>query len=173
MKWTLSWLNQNAQPSFTFDERIVYDDKLIKSNKKLLGLKDVRIFGNGYFESEEEQVKLDFKITGIMIVPCAMSLEPVDYPFSIEYEDYFSFDEELHDTQELSVVKGGELDIISLVWELISVSVPLKVVKKGAKLPNSGENWRFVSEDELAISKKSKQQIDPRLEKLKDYFKKK
>jgi uncharacterized protein len=97
-----------------------------------------------------------------MVVPCARSLEPVDYPFVTESEVDFSFSESLN--EECIVVTGNVIDILPYVEELISLEVPIRVVKEGAVLKQSGKGWEVKGEDEVGI--------DPRFEKLKDFFKK-
>ncbi len=171
MKWTLEWLNQNAHPDFAFEEELTFDPKLIKEARGLglIDLKDVRIKGIGNYDKETSRTRLTFKLTGVMVVPCAITLEPVDYHFDIDYDDRFSFNEE-DKNLDLDIAKGGVIDIISLVYELIVVSIPLKVIKKGAKYPESKGNWQVMSEDDLANRRKSDDEIDPRLAKLKDYF---
>ncbi len=171
MKWTLEWLNQNAHPDFAFDESIVFDPKLIKTTRGLLDLKKVQVKGHGSFDEKTSRVRLTFVISGTMVVPCAITLEPVDYAFNIDYDDCFSFKED-DKNQDLDIAKGGVIDIISLVYELIVVSIPLKVVKEGAKYPKSTGNCEIIHEDDLLKRAKSNDEIDPRLEKLKDYFNK-
>ena len=168
MKWTLAWLSKNAHPDFTFDEAITFDPKLIKATKNLIDLKDVRVSGTGNFDEEAAKVHLVFKVKGVMVLPCAITLEPIEHHFNVDYDDWFSFNA-TDVGQDLEVVKGDELDIIALVYELIVISIPLKVVKEGAKYPQSNGNWSVVTEDELKSRKQD--DIDPRLAKLKDYFK--
>ncbi|MDD2433697.1 MAG: YceD family protein [Bacilli bacterium] len=168
MKWTLAWLKENAHPEFVFDEALVYDPALIKKTPNLLDLKDVRVKGQGTFDEVTSKVHLKFVVTGTMIVPCAVTLEATPYPFAVDYDEKYSFIET--QDKDCEFVKGNELDICALVYELIVVSIPLKVVKQGAKYPASKKgNWEVITEDELANRKKD--EIDPRLAKLKDYFK--
>ena len=50
-----------------------------------------------------------------------------------------------------------------LIKEIISLEVPIRVVKEGAELKKSGKGWEVKGENEVGI--------DPRFEKLKELFK--
>lgn len=167
MKWLKSWLLQQPNGAFNFEESLTFDVNLIKATKYLLGLKKVTIEGEGFYSKEMETLTLDLKVMGTMVVPCAISLEPVDYYFETESEVKYTFNN-LRQDDEIIVVKGSEIDIIPFVWELISLEIPLKVVKTGAQIQKKGENWEMTSDDEPIVDEK----IDPRFAKLKDYFKK-
>jgi uncharacterized protein len=169
MKWTYSWLNQPGHGKFTFDEQIIFDSSLIKTKAAtLLDLKPVNVKGSGVFSSQTKILTLDLIIEGIMIVPCALSLEPTPYPFKIETTEMLSFD---HDDEKDDYwpVFNDTVDLYSLVWQLICLEIPLKVIKEGAKIKTSGIGWKLVTEDEQEAS--NEEIIDPRLAKLKDYFK--
>jgi uncharacterized protein len=169
MKWTYSWLNQPGHGKFTFDEQIIFDSSLIKTKSAtLLELKPVHVKGNGVFSSSTNTLTLDLNIEGVMIVPCALSLEPTSYPFKIETEEKFGFDLD-EEKEDYWPVFNDTVDLYSLVWQLICLEIPLKVIKEGAKIKTSGDGWKLVSEDEQEMEQASK--IDPRLAKLKDYFK--
>lgn len=166
MKWLKSWLQQQPNGEFNFEESLVFDSNLIKSTRYLLGLREIVILGQGFYMKETETLTLNFSIQGIMIVPCALSLEPVDYPFTTSTEIKYTF---INSTKndEIIVVKGLEIDIIPFVWELISLEIPLKVIKPGASISTKGDNWEVINE-----ATASQKPIDPRLAKLNEFFKK-
>ena len=49
------------------------------------------------------------------------------------------------------------------------MDVPMRVVKTGATLKTEGKGWKVLNENEM--QEKDEDYIDPRLAKLKDYFK--
>ena len=114
------------------------------------------------------QCFVDLKVTGKMVMKCAISNENVDYVFEDTDSLSFSFDK-LDDDSDIIFAKGNVVDILPCVWQLIVVNVPLKVVKDGAKLANiKGKNWKIGNLDEKNES--DERPIDPRLESLKNYF---
>lgn len=167
MKWSLAWLEKNARPDFAFDEKLVYESAEIRRIPRLLDLKDVRVVGTGRFDSIGNRLHLTFTVTGAMVLPCARTLEPVDYRFDIDHDDSYSFADD--DAANERLIRGNALDLNAVVYELILVSVPMRVVKEGAEYPPARDNWQVLSEDQLANRKRD--EIDPRLAKLKDYFK--
>ena len=48
------------------------------------------------------------------------------------------------------------------------MEVPMRVVKEGASLKTHGQGWKVLSEED---EREDEDYIDPRLAKLKDYFK--
>lgn len=166
MKWLKSWLVQPENKTFTFEEFFAFEPSLIKSTKYLLDLKDLKVEGQGRYDLASEVLSLEVDVSGTMVVPCALSLEPVDYPFQSYGSMQFTFDKNNED-DEIIVVKGVEIDIIPFVWELISLEIPFKVIKEGAQYKTQGKDWEFISAEE----DQTREKIDPRLAKLKDLFK--
>lgn len=167
MKYTRAWLLKNARPSFPINETIEISKELTQQAKTLINLMPIQVKGEGYFLNSADRLRLNIRISGVMVLQCAISLEPVDYQFNIDIEQWFSFGQEL-EREDLIIVSNDELELVDFLWENIFVSIPLRVVKKGAKIPKiQGENWRFVSNEKDA----EKPKVDPRLEKLKSFSK--
>ena len=170
MKWSLSWLKKNARPSFTFKEKVEFEKDFIKEQQSLLDLKDVIISGKGIFQEHSEHLVLNLTISGTMIVPCAHSLEPVEYDFTSDVCEEFTFD--MESTTDAIKVKN-ELDITPLVWDLIVLEIPLRVIKEGVEIQKSGASWEVITEDQLKARMQAKEnEIDPRLAKLQEFYKK-
>lgn len=116
---------------------------------------------------KNRQLYVDFNVKGQMILPCAVSLEDVDYPFSIDSSVVFAFYKPSVD-EEVIEVKRDKVELTPVVIQEIMMEVPMRVVKEGATLKNSGNGWKVLSEED---AKQDEDYIDPRLAKLKDYFK--
>ena len=56
-----------------------------------------------------------------------------------------------------------------MVFENIMLEVPMRVVKDDANIKSEGKGWRIL--DNSASDTNDEDYIDPRLAKLKDYFK--
>lgn len=170
MKYTHDWLNKNALVPVKINEKIKYDDELIKSTKRLLGLSEIEISGTVNYLSEVEQAFFKLKVSGTMDLECARTLSLVHYPFSINDDVTFAFNKD-YDSDEVEYVKGNTIDLTPYIWELIFANIPMRVVAENAKMPTSGEGWEVISEEEYDDYKKElKKNIDPRLESLKKYF---
>ena len=161
MKWSKSQLARLDIPNFTFHESIVLDSNFIESIPNLLDIKDLVLQGKGHYLGELDTLRIEFTLKGIMVVPCARSLEPVDYHFESVNDAEYSFSESQN--EECIIVKGNVIDMDELIKEIISLEVPIRVVKEGAELKKSGKGWEVKGENEVGI--------DPRFEKLKELFK--
>jgi len=112
----------------------------------LLSLNDVKI--NGLLESSYDDYHLDLEVSGVMELPCAITLEPVLYPFSIKIDENI---EEFFENEEKKFKKGENIfDIFSIIWENILMEIPMKVVSEKAKnVHMEGEGWKLINDDEI------------------------
>lgn len=166
MKWNLSWLMKQKNGEFTFSEDLVFPHEAFRHVNTLLDLKPVHVEGKGRLILSEQRLYVDLKVSGTMILSCAVSLEEVPYPFETESTEIFSFakvqpDEDVHEA------KKDTVDITPIVFQNIVMEVPTRVVKEGATLKTEGNGWKVINSRE----EDDKIDIDPRLAKLKDYFK--
>ena len=95
------------------------------------------------------------KITGNIIVQDSISLEPLEYPISIEYDDIL---------EENCKKNENTLDIFQFLWENIVLEIPLKFTKVEDLSKFHGDGWRLISEEELTQTNNN-----PFSELLKDY----
>lgn len=154
-------LKSGISNRFEIHEPIVVDENLLKQTE-LLELKDAKVDGYVFLDSLGEY-QLVLNIEGVMVLPCAVTLKPVSYPFHIEIEGNIQelMDEILENTKKVE----NSIDIFPIIWENILMEIPLRVVAEDAKeVTMAGEGWRFVTDTE------SKGTTNSELEKLKDLF---
>ena len=124
-------------------------------------LKDVKVTGQ-ISKNNLDSYNVYLKVSGEMILPCAITLKPVNYPFNIEIDEIFS-----EDASEMSKkIKKFEntIDILPIVWENILMEIPMRVVSPDASLEKvEGNGWKLVTEDS--------EFENPELAKLKDLLK--
>ena len=138
-------------------EIIIPDEMLIKTDIRRIS--PVKVIG--YVYNNEEELELDINITGTMILPCARTLKDVKYPFDIKINDVIG-----QNSENSLEINQNTLDIFSIVWQNILVDIPLRVLAPDAKEePLEGDGWRLITDED------KKEEIDPRLAKLKDYIK--
>ncbi len=165
MKWNRAWLVKQKNAEFDFDEKMTFPQEMFYNLSRINGLKDVEVSGHGLFNSREERLYVSLHITGTMILPCAISLEDVDYPFEIDANEIFAFDKP-EDDEDVIEAKKDTADLTPVIFTEIMMEVPMRVVKEGATMKRSGKGWKVLDEEEIESDP-----IDPRLAKLKDYFK--
>ena len=116
-------------------------DQYIDKNL-VLSLKNIQVDGKIYIGSDNED-RIDCTINGNMILEDSISLEPIEYPFSIKYDDIL---------EENSKKNENTLDIFSLLWENIVLEVPLQFTKVKDLSKFHGDGWKLISEDEITNS---------------------
>ncbi len=108
-------------------------------------LDNIEVEGYVYLSPSEDDIKeeidaINCKIKGNMLIEDSISLEPVEYPFSIEYDDII---------EENCKKNENTLDIFSFLWENIVLEVPLQFTKVQDFSKFKGDGWKLVSENEL------------------------
>ena len=108
-------------------------------------LEDIKVDGYVYLSPSEDDIEeevdsLNCKIEGNMIIEDSISLEPVQYPFSINYDDII---------EENCKKNENTLDIFSFLWENIVLEVPLQFTKVKDLSKFHGDGWKLISEEEL------------------------
>lgn len=109
----------------------------------ILELKNIEVHGKitlALQEDLEESEYIKCNIKGIVVVEDSITLEPVDYEISLEYDDF---------VDENCKKSENTLDIFEFLWENIVLEVPLQFTKVKDLNQFKGDGWKLVSEDEL------------------------
>ena len=88
----------------------------------VIALNEIKVEGKIYQNVSEDDPDelveyINCKITGEMTIADSISLEPVEYPFSIEYDDII---------EENCKKSENVLDIFQFLWENIVLEIPLQ-----------------------------------------------
>ena len=137
MKIDLNYLNRFSK--IELDENVILSDEFLK-NSEIRELKDIHV--SGIIEIDyEDNLCLELKINGIMILPCAVTLEDVSYEFETEFEENIGKFAEIYKNNKNS------LEISNILWENIVLEIPIRVVSLNAEPSNtSGDGWELISE---------------------------
>ena len=134
--------------------------KLDQNHIRKINNTHVKVKGTEY----DEIICLELDITTDVIGVCSYTLE--DVPLHLHFKDSLEFSNDIDDDDEIIYVDKPIFDIDEYILQLIIGEVPIKIVKKGAKLPESGSDYRVISEDEYLQEKSEKK--DDRWSKLDD-----
>lgn len=130
----------NNYGSIDIDDDITFS-KDYYEHMDIRDLKDVHVVGNLKINYADE-LECFIDVKGIFILPCAITLEDVEYEFSTRIE------ENLGNFNNFYEKNKNTLDILPFIWENIVSEVPIRVVKDGVVVNNiSGNGWELVSED--------------------------
>ena len=88
----------------------------------------------------------NLKIEGNLILECALTLEEVEYPISIEIDD--NYEDLMAEIGENLKNITNSLDIWPIVWHNVLLVVPMRVISPSAKLKvTKGDGWEFISDE--------------------------
>ena len=138
-----------GEKGIVLDTTVSFGDEYIKKTP-IQKLDDVKVKGRIYY-SVTNEVVLEAKVEGTMVLLDSMDLEPIDYPINIEISEVLSEEDDEKDQNKLKT-----LDIMDILWQNIVLEVPISVRKDPDKKYHlEGDGWELVDEE----SKK----VDPRL----------
>lgn len=142
MNYDITKLNNNIEKSILVDEIYSFTKESLKGTD-LISLDNVKINGE-IFKNSLGNIELDLSVEGIMILPCAVTLKPVEYPFSIEINGEFN------DLMgENSTNFKNTIDILPIIWENILMEIPMRVVSPDAEdITLEGDGWIYNSKEE-------------------------
>lgn len=139
--------------TYTIPKEYYQDPSILKMENILV---TGRVYMGASIDDPDELTDyIDVKIEGNIVLEDSISLEEVDYPISIEYNDIL---------EENCKKSENTLDIFQVLWENIVLEIPLRFTKVDDLSKFHGDGWRLISEDEL-----QKISNNPFSELLKDY----
>ena len=114
----------------------------------VIALNEIKVEGKIYQNVSEDDPDelieyINCKITGEMTIADSISLEPVEYPFSIEYDDII---------EENCKKSENVLDIFQFLWENIVLEIPLQFTKVKDLSKFHGDGWKLISEEEIVAT---------------------
>ncbi len=109
----------------------------------------------------EDVLQCDMEIKADVTASCAYTLEDVPYKVNVKEKLYFSSEEMDKDSDKMIYDPGNEIEMDNYVFSYIIASVPHNIHKKGAKLPENGNGFRVMSEDDYMKEKASKKKASP------------
>ncbi len=111
------------------------------TNDDVIALDDIEV--EGFITKEEDSLYVKMHVEGQMLLKDSISLEPINYPFSLEYDDIL---------EENCKKDENTLDIFQFLWENIVLEVPLQYTEVEDFSKYHGDGWKLISEDELVKS---------------------
>ena len=85
---------------------------------------------------------------------CSYTLE--DVPIHLEFDDELEFSNSVEEDDSIVFEASNIIDLDPHILSLILARIPIKVVKQGAKLPDAGEGYTVLTEEEYEKQKANK-----------------
>ncbi len=145
MKYDLARLQNGIEKEILIQKTYSFTKEELKGTE-ILSLDNLKIEGIVKKDSLGE-LTLFLTLDGTMVLPCAITLKPVDYPFHIEIDGNI---QELEEEMEEKMKKDeNTLDIFPIIWENILMEIPMRVTSKDAeKISLKGDGWELLKEED-------------------------
>ncbi|GGI41521.1 YceD family protein [Mammaliicoccus stepanovicii] len=177
MKWSITQLKKNQNEPFTFDKEIDMN-YLTERVDELIDISPIKVTGDVQVRMHDIIVNLD--ITGVLTLPCARTLKPVELPFDTTSTEIFELDESsdregVYD-EARHKLDGGMVNLLPIIEELVILEKPMQVFSEGSEdISLAGNGWEVIGEDQVESTdnsdeESSEKKVDPRLQKLQQLF---
>ena len=145
----LTPINYNQKKEIIISENIYFSKEDLKETE-IIDLQNVKAEGQIYKDSLEEII-LELKITGTMIVPCSRTLKPTEYKFETNIE------ENIEETEEKTKKIKKSIDILPIIWENILMEIPIRIINPEAEeVDIKGEGWELITSDNIGQNAEAK-----------------
>ena len=115
-------------------------------NTEIIKIDNIKITGEITKNSLNEYI-ININIKGIIVLPCSITLKPVDYEINTNVEGnisdiYEEIGKKLENNQKT-------IDILPIIWENILMEIPIKVVSDDlSNIKTKGDGWELVTDEE-------------------------
>ena len=116
----------------------------------------------GFYYDASDELRINYGIVGDMICPDAVTLKDVYVPFDLSLDEKVTYNPD-----EEGFYLPSDMEIEKMVEFIVLPEVPIKVENNEKIEYSRGDGWSFVSEEDYKSS--TKNDVDPRLQKLKEY----
>ena len=159
----LSKLITNISDEITFNDEVEIDKSYLE-NTDIRDISKVKVEGS--IRPYENNFELHMNIKCTLTLICSISLKDVKYDVDIDVNEVIGESTDEVEIEENNKIINNNIDLIPIIWQNIILEVPLKVISPDVKRKNlEGDGWKFVTEEKV-----DNKDIDPRLEKLKDFL---
>lgn len=129
LKWSLAQLFKYNHKAFDFEDTFDYHE-YIKNVDDILDISEVKVSGTGKGVFEN-RYSFDLHIECLLILECARTLEPVEFPIKMDITEVFDTDVKEDNEDDIRVIEKNTIDLYDIVWENIYLEKPMRVFKEG------------------------------------------
>ncbi len=136
MKFSLQQLNKIYQFPYTVEYDYDFSSFLKSSSESLdtdiIDVKDVHA-KISIVKNDVDTYTFQYVVDAFLILPCALTLEPVDYPMHLEFSETYTTNlEYLEECDDYFPFENNTINTIDVVWSNIIVNIPIRVVREDA-----------------------------------------
>lgn len=169
MKFHLYDLEEKGNAAFSINEVIQVDENVMTPSNRFTEISEIEVTGTGFYDAKAQEFVVGLEISCQVVVPCAITLKPLDIELDTQLSEVFSFSDNIDevDLDDVIAVSDLEVDLLPYILSAVIAEIPMKVVDPELEQYPAGEGWEVLTE--TALQKQKEETIDPRLEKLKAF----
>ena len=157
MEIDITKLKSGLARTISIDETYSFNEEELK-NSGILKLDNVKITGE-ISKNSLDDYNINIIVKGTMVLPCSVTLKPVDHEFRAEISGNLT--EMLEEFAENSKNGQKSIDIFPIIWENILMEIPIRIVSDDiSDVKTKGDGWELITDE--------KETVNPNLAKLKD-----
>ena len=157
MEIDITKLKSGLARTISIDETYSFNEEELK-NSGILKLDNVKITGE-ISKNSLDDYNINIIVKGTMVLPCSVTLKPVDHEFTAEISGNLT--EMLEEFAENSKNGQKSIDIFPIIWENILMEIPIRIVSDDiSDVKTKGDGWELITDE--------KETVNPNLAKLKD-----
>lgn len=141
------------------DENVFFEKEKL-NDAHILDIKFLKIIGK-IFKNRDGNYIINANLNGSIILPCSISLEPVEY--KIDTNICGNVYEMLEELGENCKKNAKTIDILPIIWENVLMEIPIKIISDKTNVKTKGNGWELISFE--------KENINPALAQLNELFK--
>lgn len=127
LKWSLAQLFRYNHKTFEFEDVLNFKDR-IDTIDDILDISEVKVSGNGRNIVDDRYI-FNLNIECLLTLECARTLEPVEYPISLQVTEIFDTVDSMD--EDIRLIEKNTIDLSDAIWEDIYLEKPMRVFKEG------------------------------------------
>ena len=145
MNIDITRLNLGIDDFIEIDETYTFSKEELQ-NTEIIKLDNLKVIGTITKNSLDEYI-IDGNIKGIMVLPCSITLKPIDYKINTNIEENI---DEFYAEISKNFEKGQKtIDILPIIWENILMEIPIKVVSDDlSDIKTKGDGWELITDED-------------------------
>lgn len=126
MKWSLQQLQKINIFPYHFQYAFDYHE-VIKDDDDIYDVSPIIVTGT-INRIDLDTYQFTYHIAGKLVLPCSLTLEPVDYELNDDFDEIYSTKKD----DDFYLIEKNTIDLEKIVWSNIVLSIPLRVVRDDA-----------------------------------------
>ncbi len=144
LKWSLAQLFRYNHKTFEFEDVLDFKDR-IETIDDILDISEVKVSGNGRNIVDDRYI-FNLNIECLLTLECARTLEPVEYPISLQVTEIYDTVDSMD--EDIRLIEKNTIDLSDAIWEDIYLEKPMRVFKEGTTEFKDDQNFDdFYDED--------------------------